>query len=56
MKPYAVADGGAGLAVRLTPRASRNGVDGIALDAEGRPHPEAGGWWRHPLKVPRTKR
>ena len=37
MKPYAAADGGVRLAVRLTPRASRNGVDGIALDAEGRP-------------------
>jgi len=37
MKPYAVADGGVRLAVRLTPRASRNGVDGIARDAEGRP-------------------
>jgi uncharacterized protein (TIGR00251 family) len=35
MKPYAVADGGVRLAVRLMPRASRNGVDGIA--AEGRP-------------------
>ena len=37
MKPYAVADGGVRLAVRLTPRASRDGVDGIAQDAEGRP-------------------
>jgi uncharacterized protein (TIGR00251 family) len=37
MKPYAVADGGVRLAVRLTPRASRNGVDGIVQDAEGRP-------------------
>lgn len=37
MKPYAASDGGVRLAVRLTPRASRNGVDGIAADAEGRP-------------------
>lgn len=28
---------GVRLAVRLTPRASRNGVDGLVLDAEGRP-------------------
>lgn len=28
---------GVRLAVRLTPRASRDGVDGITLDAEGRP-------------------
>jgi uncharacterized protein (TIGR00251 family) len=25
------------LVVRLTPRASRNGVDGVAVDADGRP-------------------
>lgn len=37
MKPYAVTKGGVQLALRLTPRASRNGVDGIADDAEGRP-------------------
>jgi uncharacterized protein (TIGR00251 family) len=37
MKPYAAADGGVRLALRLTPRASRSGVDGIAQDAEGRP-------------------
>jgi uncharacterized protein (TIGR00251 family) len=37
MKPYAATEGGVRLAVRLTPRASRNGVDGIAADAEGRP-------------------
>ncbi len=37
MKPYAVTDGGVRLALRLTPRAARNGVDGIAADAEGRP-------------------
>ena len=37
MKPYAAAQGGVRLALRLTPRASRNGVDGIVADAEGRP-------------------
>jgi uncharacterized protein len=37
MKPYAATQGGVRLALRLTPRASRNGVDGIADDAEGRP-------------------
>ena len=37
MKPYAAAEGGVRLALRLTPRASRNGVDGIVQDAEGRP-------------------
>jgi uncharacterized protein (TIGR00251 family) len=37
MKPYAATDGGVRLALRLTPRASRNGVDGIVQDAEGRP-------------------
>ncbi len=37
MKPYAATHGGVRLALRLTPRASRNGVDGIADDAEGRP-------------------
>jgi len=37
MKPYAAVDGGVRLALRLTPRASRNGVDGIAQDADGRP-------------------
>ncbi len=37
MKPYAAIAGGVRLAVRLTPRASRDGVDGIAADAEGRP-------------------
>ncbi|HKU65233.1 MAG TPA: DUF167 family protein [Rhizomicrobium sp.] len=37
MKPYTVAEGGVRLALRLTPRASRNGVDGIMADAEGRP-------------------
>ncbi len=37
MKPYAVTGGGVRLALRLTPRASKNGVDGIVADAEGRP-------------------
>ncbi|HKQ45224.1 MAG TPA: DUF167 family protein [Rhizomicrobium sp.] len=37
MKPYTVAEGGVRLALRLTPRASRNGVDGVTADAEGRP-------------------
>ncbi|HKB95382.1 MAG TPA: DUF167 domain-containing protein [Rhizomicrobium sp.] len=37
MKPYAATQGGVQLALRLTPRASRNGVDGIVADAEGRP-------------------
>jgi len=37
MKPYAATEGGVRLALRLTPRASRNGVDGITADAEGRP-------------------
>ncbi len=37
MKPYAAIEGGVRLALRLTPRASRNGVDGIIQDGEGRP-------------------
>ncbi|HKQ10539.1 MAG TPA: DUF167 family protein [Rhizomicrobium sp.] len=37
MKPYTVAEGGVRLALRLTPRAARNGVDGVIADAEGRP-------------------
>ena len=36
MKPYTVVAGGVRLVVRLTPRASRNGVDGVAADADGR--------------------
>ncbi len=36
-KPYAAEKGGVRLAVRVTPRAARNGVDGMAADAEGRP-------------------
>jgi len=37
MKPYAAVEGGVRLALRLTPRASKNGVDGVIQDAEGRP-------------------
>ena len=37
MKPYAANEGGVRLALRLTPRASRNGVGGIVADVEGRP-------------------
>ena len=37
MKPYAAVEGGVRLALRLSPRASRTGVDGIMQDAEGRP-------------------
>jgi uncharacterized protein (TIGR00251 family) len=34
--PYAAIGGGVRLALRLTPRASRKGVDGVVADAEGR--------------------
>jgi uncharacterized protein (TIGR00251 family) len=37
IKPYAAVDGGIRLAVRVIPRASRNKIDGIVQDAEGRP-------------------
>ena len=37
MKPYAAMAGGVRLAVRLTPRASRNAMDGIVTGADGRP-------------------
>lgn len=37
MKPYTAIAGGVRLAVRVIPRAARNGVDGVAQDAEGRP-------------------
>lgn len=37
MKPYAAVPDGVQLALRLTPRAARNGVDGIVSDADGRP-------------------
>ena len=36
MKPYSATADGIRLAVRLTPRASRNGLDGIGADADGR--------------------
>jgi len=36
-KPYAAVGEGVRLAVRLTPRASREGIDGVIADAEGRP-------------------
>ena len=35
--PYAADKDGVRLAVRLTPRASRNALDGIVQDANGRP-------------------
>lgn len=34
--PYGAVNGGVRLAVRLTPRASRNGIDGIVTGADGR--------------------
>lgn len=37
MKPYTPVNGGVRLALRLTPRAAKNGVDGVVQDAEGRP-------------------
>jgi hypothetical protein len=37
VKPYVAVADGVRLVVRLTPRASRDGVDGIAADADGRP-------------------
>ena len=36
MKPYAPTEGGVRLALRLNPRASRTGVDGVMQDADGR--------------------
>ena len=35
-KPFAAQADGVRLAVRVTPRASRNAVGGVAMDAEGR--------------------
>ncbi len=35
-KPYSATTDGIRLAVRLTPRASRNGLEGIGADADGR--------------------
>ena len=37
MKPYAAMEGGVRLALRLTPRASKNRMDGVMQDSEGRP-------------------
>ena len=34
--PYMAVTGGVRLAVRLTPRASRNGIDGVVAGADGR--------------------
>lgn len=36
-RPYATVPGGVRLAVRLTPRSSRDGIDGVAADADGKP-------------------
>lgn len=36
-KPYTAIPEGVRLAVRLTPRAARNGVDGVVLGGDGRP-------------------
>jgi uncharacterized protein (TIGR00251 family) len=36
-RPFRAVDGGVRLAVRLTPRASRDDVDGVFVDADGRP-------------------
>lgn len=36
-KPYAAEAGGLRLAVRLTPRANRHGLDGVTVGADGRP-------------------
>jgi len=36
-RPYQSVEGGVRLAVRLTPRAGRNGLDGIVTGADGRP-------------------
>lgn len=35
--PYQAVPGGVRLAVRLTPRASRDGLDGVTADADSRP-------------------
>ena len=34
--PFVVTDGGVRLAVRLTPKASRDRIEGVATDADGR--------------------
>ena len=36
-RPWRAHADGVRLAVRLTPRASRNGIDGVVRDADGRP-------------------
>jgi len=36
-QPFTLAADGVRLAVRVTPRASRDGVEGVAADADGRP-------------------
>ena len=36
-KPYSAIAGGARLAVRLTPRGGRDALDGVGVDANGRP-------------------
>jgi uncharacterized protein (TIGR00251 family) len=36
-KPYGAVPGGVRLAVRLTPRAGRDALDGTGVDAQGRP-------------------
>lgn len=36
-KPYSAVAGGVRLAVRLTPRGGRDALDGVGLDANGRP-------------------
>ena len=37
MTPWAAAPGGVRLAVRLSPRASRNRIEGVATGADGKP-------------------
>jgi uncharacterized protein (TIGR00251 family) len=37
VKPWRATDAGVLLAVRLTPRAAHDAIDGIAADADGRP-------------------
>jgi uncharacterized protein (TIGR00251 family) len=37
VKPWRATDAGVLLAVRLSPRASRDAIEGIAADADGRP-------------------
>lgn len=37
MRPYSVIDGGVRLAVRVSPRASRDAVEGVTADADSKP-------------------